>query len=511
MKALAVLLLMLSALLFPVTVQSQPAGGALSEAPSPGPTVFVRGYAFSDNSLVSDEELAAALEEFTGRELTFFELQVAVSRVRLYYLALGYPVVEALLPAQEIVDGIVHIQIVEGRLGTIAVTNESKLKDSLAAAILEPLDPGAMITSSKLDRALLLLSDVPGLITEASLTAGSAFGTTDLVLRLRDDRRSRYELSFNNFGGEETGRIRTRMSAGFLNVTGRGDVLEVSAAASGALASAFSVEYSLLAGRGLRVGLELGTTNQELGGEFAGAGLGTSSRSAALSLVYPWVRTGYDDRYVEVSLGRTHNANNVFTTDDENERTTLAVGVRGSGSGISGNAWQYRIRATHGVAEFLATGNVHVYRKLNADVAYVQALASDTRFSGSLAAQWAFVDLDGGEKMVISGPGGVRGHPLGDAGDMGLLARLELARSYEPAAVPGVLTVNGFVDAGVVQHFRFAPDDFDNVTRRYGYGIGLQWNFSPGVALEIQRAWPVGPGAEENRRGQMWIELSVTF
>ena len=503
MKPRMISLLVLALLYIPLTAQGQTAGDE--------PTVFVRGYSFSGNTLVADEELARALEEFTGRELTFMDLLVAASQVDLYYLRLGYPLVDAFLPAQEIVDGIVRVEIIEGRLGEVVLTNESALKDSVARAVVAPLAPGAFVRADTLDRALLLLSDVPGLVTEASLVAGSAHGTSDLVLHLRDGRRSRYTLSANTFGSEETGKVRFGVVADFLNLTGRGDELSVGASTDGSLTSALNLGYSVLVGRGSRAGVDLAASRQALGGEFAGAGFETSRFSLALSLTYPWLRSEFENRYVEASLERASSRDNLFGVDNDKERTNVAVTLRGDASGLLGDAWRYSLRATYGTTAASLTPAAEPYQKLNGDLAHVRMLAGGFQLLASLAAQWAFAELDTSERMVISGPDGVRGHPSGDSGDSGFLGRLELHKGFELPFDSGTWAASGFVDAGLLQQRSLPPGDVENVTRRYGYGLGLDWNIAPGVSIQIQRAWPWGPGADEHPRGQLWMKASVQF
>ena len=50
------------------------------------------------------------------------------------------------------------------------------------------LDSGEMIASAPLERRLLLLSDIPGIDVNSTLSPGAATGTADLIVNLKRRR-----------------------------------------------------------------------------------------------------------------------------------------------------------------------------------------------------------------------------------------------------------------------------------------------------------------------------------
>ena len=79
--------------------------------------ILVRGFRFEgDLKSVPEDKLQWLVQEFIGKDLSFDEIKQAVARINDYYLAQGFFIAKAILPKQEVVDGIIVIQINEGKL-----------------------------------------------------------------------------------------------------------------------------------------------------------------------------------------------------------------------------------------------------------------------------------------------------------------------------------------------------------------------------------------------------------
>ena len=74
----------------------------------------------------------------------------------------GYLLAHAYLPAQDIVNGVVKISVIEGRYGVVQLRNETGFADSLFTDVLYGLKSGNPVSVDSLESRLLLLSDIPG-------------------------------------------------------------------------------------------------------------------------------------------------------------------------------------------------------------------------------------------------------------------------------------------------------------------------------------------------------------
>ncbi|MDV7395264.1 POTRA domain-containing protein, partial [Arthrospira platensis SPKY1] len=89
----------------------------LRELPANSPTVTVREFRLVGNREISTATLQAQLAGDLGKPLNFAQLEELTTRLTRFYRSQGYFVARVYLPEQEITDGIVTLQAVEGNYG----------------------------------------------------------------------------------------------------------------------------------------------------------------------------------------------------------------------------------------------------------------------------------------------------------------------------------------------------------------------------------------------------------
>ena len=85
-----------------------------------GTLVTVSAFEFTGNTLLTKEKLAPAVAPLLNKPLDFKDLQKAAASVAEVYREAGW-IVRTFLPAQEIVNGIVRIHIVEAVFGNVTL------------------------------------------------------------------------------------------------------------------------------------------------------------------------------------------------------------------------------------------------------------------------------------------------------------------------------------------------------------------------------------------------------
>ena len=91
------------------------------------------------------------------------------ARITAYYQSQGYPLARAIIPAQTIALGVVHIEVIEARYGKVSLDNTSLVNSDLLQATLAPLQSEQAIGQAEMDHALLLLSDIACVVVSATL------------------------------------------------------------------------------------------------------------------------------------------------------------------------------------------------------------------------------------------------------------------------------------------------------------------------------------------------------
>ena len=89
--------------------------------------------------------------------------------------------------------------------------------------------PGQPLSLHQVDRLVLLLSEMSGVVASASYLEGAQPGTTDVLLRLAEGKKMEARLMLDNFGSVSTGSERLSANLAVNNAMGLGDALAIQA------------------------------------------------------------------------------------------------------------------------------------------------------------------------------------------------------------------------------------------------------------------------------------------
>lgn len=468
---------------------------------------------------LDEAELHRLVAPLEGSETTLGALRQAAQRITQYYRERGFIVARAYVPAQQIADGIVHIEVLESELDGIDFDNRSMVRTDVLQAIVQAQRlPGNPITADALDRALLLMSDLPGVgNVSGNLKPGARVGTSDLMVSAEPGKAIEAEISADNYGNRYTGQSRVNARVALNSLRNVGDRLDLRGTVS---------EEKLLSGRaaydtplgsdGLRGGVAVSSTHYELGREFASLEASGNARTVSAYGSWPLVRGLNRNVWLAGSLEYRELRDKVRLTDSETAKHAsvatleaygdLADTLGGGGYNtwrVAGSAGRLNI-ATPSAREYDAAGPATAgsYRKLQVGVSRLQSLPGNFSFAAIGAGQFASKNLDSSEKFVLGGANGVRAYPQGEGvGDDGWLLNLELRRPL----VAG-LQASVFYDVGGT---RFSHDAFaagSNHQTLRGYGVGLQGQWKEFFA-RVTVAWRDGARAATapDRSPRFWL------
>lgn len=196
-----------------------------------GMSVKVKAFRFAGNTLLTEQQLAPALAEFLNRELSFEGLQRATDAVAAAYREAGW-MVRAYLPEQDISEGVVTVQVVEARFAGVKFEGEPSKrvrKAEIEAYFNAAQSEGRALRADALDRALLLVDDLPGVSVAGTLAPGESDGETLLVLQTTDEPLVYGDVGLDNTGSRATGSKRVTASLNVNSPGQRGELLGLSA------------------------------------------------------------------------------------------------------------------------------------------------------------------------------------------------------------------------------------------------------------------------------------------
>ena len=139
------------------------------------------------------------------------QLQEVAKKVATYYDEHGYILAQAFIPAQKVADGVVVVQVLEGKLASVRVEGNKKYPASTLKRPFKSLI-GAPVDKDSIESALLTLTNYPGITAFGVLGAGTDVGTTDLTLRVQSEERFRIETVLDNYGTQFAGQDRVQLT-----------------------------------------------------------------------------------------------------------------------------------------------------------------------------------------------------------------------------------------------------------------------------------------------------------
>jgi len=161
-----------------------------------------------------------------SRGLTMGQMQEVADEITRYYRRHGLILATAFVPAQDVVDGKVVIEVLEGKLGAVIAEGNTLYSDALISRPFKKL-LGQAVVKDQIETGLLYLSDYPGLSVSGIFKPGKNHGESDLLIKVVDESRFNGGISADNNGSTYTGKYRTRLDFIVNNLTGNADQLNL--------------------------------------------------------------------------------------------------------------------------------------------------------------------------------------------------------------------------------------------------------------------------------------------
>jgi hemolysin activation/secretion protein len=469
-------------------------------------------------------DLQNLLLDLNGKSLTFDQMQLAADRIKDFYNAKGFFLAQAIIPKQEIKDGVLIIIINEGKLDSKEPYKINKkdlrISEQRVKAYMDDALKDNFLKES-VERGLLNINDNPGVRTSLTLEPGIDPDSTKMILDVNEGPLVQGSASVDNYGNRYTGDLRATASVDFNNPTGIGDQIGIlgTKAIEGDL-ELKKIFYNFPIGTdGLRAGAFYSVVDFKIGKELKTNPTSTGkAENANLNLKYPIYRStanslltnfNYDKKYLYNT-----NAGSV-TSDKELDNYTLGFTYQKIDQFIGGGYTQASINFTRGdldlskvpsslsgdqgTSGYKTNGS---FNKQNIQLSRIQQLPEKFTLNFVGDAQFASKNLDTSEKMSLGGPSGVRAYPTGEAsGDEGYRYSLDLRYNLGNFPYFGDITPLIFYDYGRIKQFKNKEASTTAVTNNEyslsGYGFGLEALNSNNFSLKFIAAHTNGgnPGA----------------
>ncbi len=490
-------------------------------------------YAISLTDLQDMLSLHLAAQPPAG--YTVNQLQAITDDITLYYRGQGLILAQAFVPAQDVQNGVVTLQVVEGSLGAVEVEGNDMYASDIVANPFEQL-LGQPVEEQAIQQALLALQNYPGLTVFGTFREGGDLGDTELLIRVQDEKRVSVTPSFDNYGSAFTGETRGRVQFEVNNPFGSADQF------SGYLLQTFSPQNGFYGG--------FSYLNTLAGGKSA-VGFGFSNNQFDVTDVNTNVDLGVEGNVQQASLffrqgfanSRTFRADGILDLSRKDAVTTqpgddptdelLVLSYTYDYSAVSrqrrginlgyvtllagNNSGDFPSR--QGGSQALAEGS---YGKFAFGYQRLQRFGQNHALLLRLDGQYSDDLLVSLEQYPIGGPANVRAYPVAEAlVDSGGSATLEWiidapGFANRPVGTEGqtwgdVVQLSFYVDYAGGEINDPLPFQEETVNLS-GYGLGLQFGYAEKFYFRLDVATPNGDlMASNDRDPQYYVSFRYTF
>ena len=470
------------------------------EKQNAGETIFIKEFKFEGEiKAFTKEALKKVIQDLYNKELTFADIQSAASRIKNFYNQKGYFLANAVIPKQEVQNGIVIIVITEGKLDSknpyIIKKTDLRLKEDIPKQYLTQSMNGE-VTQQGLERGLLNFNDTPGVAGTITLEPGDEPGTTKIILDVVEGPLLSGSVTVDNYGSRYTGEIRTTGTVNINNPTKYGD--QVGLTKIIAPKDNFDLNqatYSFPLGRsGLRGTASYSKLEYKIGKELETnpMSMGTADLYST-SIKYPLYRTAKRSFFVDGSYDKKklyNESTGTVTSNKELDNYGLGFTLQNTDEFITAGFSQLSFTQTYGdldlskVASSLTSDQGAGGAKTNGSfeksalqLLRIQRVTEKLNLQLLANAQFANKNLDSSEKLSLGGATGVRAYPSGEAsGDEGQKVSIDAKYNVKSGTKFGDIIASVFYDYGKIRQYKDTLDITMTTPNEYsleGWGVAL--------------------------------------
>lgn len=494
--------------------------------------------------------------------LTIGQLQLVADEITRYYREKGFFLARAVIPAQEVLEGIVAIRVLEGRLGSVIPEGNQRYNDT---RIVDPFrnNIGDLVTVEAIENSLLTLKDYPGLSAVGVFQPGSEVGSADLLINVSTENYFSYTVRADNHGTRFTGENRLLGDVIWNSPFNYGDMLELTMLQTyqpdNSVFGAIKYQAPLKNPRH-KLGVELTNNTFDVASlTSAGSGTDAGGVSEIYRVYYNWNLSRTRSHRTDLSFdlarkiadteafGAVVNRDDIdvfgmqydYELIDADSATIISAygridvgldGLLGAPTEDELLAGDVQPPPSKKGTEYVAAAN---FTKFSFGVSWLKSLTVNQTLLARINGQYSDDPLTSLEQFVIGGPASVRGIPSSQfLTDYGAFGSVEWGiRAPGFADVPAfanrnwgdVLRFTVFYDHAV-GYFNLGegqnPSPFTQDISESGFGVGIEFGLPGSFSLNLQaarRSGGVDPDAQETDPRailddtQYWVDFTWQF
>ncbi|MES3021167.1 MAG: ShlB/FhaC/HecB family hemolysin secretion/activation protein [Pseudomonadota bacterium] len=181
-------------------------------------------FEVAGNTVLPNAAVDAAVAPFTGAGRDFGDVQQALEALEAAYHARGYKLVTVELPEQELNGGVVRLNVVQTRIGRVAVQGNTVFDEANIRRSLPALVPGRTPDLNRISSNLKSANENPAKKVTLKLQSAQDPGEVNALLEVRDEKPWKLMVNLHNGGNAQTGETHASLVLQHANLLGRDHV-----------------------------------------------------------------------------------------------------------------------------------------------------------------------------------------------------------------------------------------------------------------------------------------------
>jgi len=484
-----------------------------------------------EGATVYDREALRPLwQDLLGHEISLSDLYGVADAITSQYRNDGYVLSRAIVPAQQIENGVARLEVIEGYIGRVTITGEVS-RESLLRGYADKITALRPVRLRALERYLLLMNDLagatatsvlaplPGEPGAAELTIEMSHKVVDLFGTL-DNRGTR-------FIGPVQASVGTRLNSA-LGFYERTQLRLIGTPANFDELKAYDLNHQVpLDNEGTLLSMGINQAEAQPGFTLRPLTLDSTSTVVNVVLSHPLLRLRAENVTIQGGFVATdlHTTvfNNIQTLLNDRIRT-LQVGAVYDFVDMWNGVNVYDLQVSQGLDILGARtpGSPNLSRadgrsdftKLIGDAQRVQSLGGNWSLLAAVTGQYGFTSLLASEQFAIGGVNFVRAYDPGElTGDSGIAGKIELQYGESSTNI-GLANYQlyAYYDAGRLWNHQALPGEFSAASATAA-GIGARFSVTDQISGSVEFAKPLtrDVATEGNKSPRGFFSLVARF
>ena len=468
-----------------------------SAVPAGTDTVFfvLKDITIEGSTIYDQRELKPIYQHDMGKKIPVSKLYTYVDAINNRYHHDGYELTTAVIPSQEISNGNIRIRVIENYIERVIIKGNYH-KNAVIDDIIRKLKTYHPLKNNELERAVLLINDLPGISVRSILKAPeksdmAPIGAMNLVL-VFNDVKIRTTVNADNAGSRYVGPFQEAFQTSITNHLLPNQEITINGSSAVPLSE---LQFSQIAHRvilnscGLLLVTQLSYVHSQPGYTLRSEELDSKSLNAKIALSEPLIRSQKQNLYVGAELTANNSTTDALgqaLSEDRIRVLTLFANYNNVDT-LGNNNAQFRLSQGLNIADATETGSKNLSRaeghsdftKITSTLSRTQRLTSVFSIYANASGQLSRVSLLSSEQFGYGGQQFGRAYDSWEiAGDNGVEGAIELRYDGLPQFPKFSTELFTYYDIGRVWNNDFSGD---KSASSVGIGISVSGNSISGT------------------------------